>query len=123
MTDMNRRAALLLLAVIALAPMSAAWYSEMSETEDFDRTTPPKVLQHKLSEQAAGTHLHVKMTVKEGSVDMKLVDAAGALRLHRILPKGTTKFDQQFDGRPGAWKVQLAFRNARGKYNVRLIDY
>lgn len=114
------------IAVLAVLLVSASaygfWYSAMAETDTVKKATETKTFKHSVSDQAAGTHMTVRLRLDEGEVRVTLVDSAGAKRFDQTF-RGKTTFDRDFDGKQGAWKLQAAFKGATGRYTFKLVDY
>lgn len=120
---MRALGSLLLALLLFAAPAHAGWYSATFEIDDFRRTSETKIFKHELSERAVGTTLDVTLKVTEGEALVTLIDPTGATRFSKTFGKGKTSIEERFARKDGEWKVRVDFKNASGKYSIKLVDY
>lgn len=127
--DMRKSMAVtLLLMLVAIPSLSAStfWkrgYSSMSESESVRDATETKVFRHKLRSDRTGTHLKVTVGLNGGTALLKVRDSEGTVRWERTFTTGETSAQQQIDGKPGVWQIELRLNKATGRYSVSLVDF
>jgi hypothetical protein len=115
-------AALLLLATYTT--VSGSWrYSAMVQTERISDLTESKRFEHTIPADYDGTRFIVRVRLTEGAVTIRLRDEKNVQRWARTYRKGDFNVTQDFPGVTGEWRVYVDFKNASGKYTVKLEDY
>lgn len=95
----------------------------MVETESITNRTETKLFKHTISDGYDGTRFFIKMKFTGGQATVRLRDGKNVERWAKTFRKGEAFAEQSYPGVTGEWRVEVTFKEASGKYTVKLEDF